>query len=49
VNRFATVLGGNVTVKSQLGKGSTFTVTIPFIPGALVTRPNAEDIKVMSI
>jgi signal transduction histidine kinase len=49
VNRFATVLGGDVTVKSQLGKGSTFTVTIPVTSVALVTRPNADDLKAMSI
>jgi K+-sensing histidine kinase KdpD len=32
VKRFATVLSGDVTVQSQVGKGSTFTITIPFIP-----------------
>jgi two-component system chemotaxis sensor kinase CheA len=35
VNRFTTVLGGEVTVKSQVGKGSTFVVMIPFIPAGL--------------
>jgi signal transduction histidine kinase len=32
VNRFVTVLGGAVSVTSQLGKGSTFIVTLPYIP-----------------
>jgi signal transduction histidine kinase len=32
VKRFATVLNGDVVVDSHLGKGSTFTVTIPFVP-----------------
>jgi signal transduction histidine kinase/CheY-like chemotaxis protein len=32
VKRFSTVLNGEVTVQSQLGKGSRFTVTLPFIP-----------------
>jgi signal transduction histidine kinase len=34
VNRFATVLGGSVSVKSELGKGSIFTVTLPYIPAS---------------
>jgi signal transduction histidine kinase len=49
VNRFATVLGGDVTVKSQIGKGSTFTVTIPYIPACLVTRQDAEGLKGVTI
>jgi|GEM_PF-2068297 len=45
VKRFATVLSGDVTVQSEVGKGSTFTVTIPFIaPGFIATQDtNAED------
>jgi signal transduction histidine kinase len=34
VNRFATVLGGGISVKSELGKGSMFTVTLPYIPAS---------------
>jgi signal transduction histidine kinase len=32
VKRFATVLNGDVVVDSHPGEGSTFTVTIPFVP-----------------
>jgi two-component system chemotaxis sensor kinase CheA len=49
VNRFATVLGGDVTVKSELGKGSTFTVTLPFIPIGLVTHQRTQGLKAVSI
>jgi two-component system chemotaxis sensor kinase CheA len=47
VKRFATVLGGDVTVESQVGKGSTFTVTIPFIPAGFVAvqDSNTEDLQ----
>ncbi|HEX2226814.1 MAG TPA: ATP-binding protein [Candidatus Binatia bacterium] len=45
VNRFATVLGGEVSVKSQLGKGSTFTVTLPYIPATPLPRQEAENLK----
>ena len=47
VKRFATVLGGDVTVESQAGKGSTFTVTIPFIPAGFVAiqDSNSQDLQ----
>jgi signal transduction histidine kinase len=31
VKEFTRLLGGDVQVKSQLGKGSSFTVTLPFV------------------
>jgi signal transduction histidine kinase/DNA-binding NarL/FixJ family response regulator len=49
VNRFATVLGGDVSVKSELGRGSTFTVNIPFFPATLVTCQESADLKAASI
>jgi signal transduction histidine kinase len=38
VKRFATVLGGDVTVKSRVGNGSTFIVTLPFIPAGFIAN-----------
>jgi signal transduction histidine kinase len=49
VNRFATVLGGDVSVKSQLGKGSTFTVTIPCNPAASVPQQDAANLNAASM
>jgi signal transduction histidine kinase len=43
VNRFVTVQGGEVSVKSQLGKGSTFTVALPYItPSSLPPQEAAN-------
>jgi len=36
-----TALGGTITVESQLGVGSTFAVTLPILPRAVVTEPQA--------
>jgi signal transduction histidine kinase len=45
VNRFATVLGGDVTVKSRVGQGSIFTVSVPVTAASLMTQPNAAVVK----
>jgi signal transduction histidine kinase len=45
VNRFATVLGGDVTVKSRVGQGSIFTVSVPVTTSSLMTQPNAAVVK----
>jgi signal transduction histidine kinase len=37
VKRFSKVLGGEVAVQSQIGRGSIFTVTIPFIPAGITS------------
>ena len=42
VHRFTTVLGGEVTVKSQVGKGSTFVVMIPFIAAGLTKDQDTD-------
>jgi signal transduction histidine kinase/CheY-like chemotaxis protein len=42
VKRFATVLGGDVTVKSQIGNGSTFIVTLPFIPTGSIANQDSH-------
>jgi signal transduction histidine kinase/DNA-binding NarL/FixJ family response regulator len=49
VNRFATVLGGDVSVRSQLGKGSTFTVSLPYIPATLLPPQDTASVKAISI
>jgi signal transduction histidine kinase len=33
VKKFANLMGGEINVESQLGKGSTFTITIPMTLG----------------
>jgi len=37
--RLAEVLGGRLTVHSDLGRGATFTVAIPYVPPSLGGRP----------
>jgi two-component system chemotaxis sensor kinase CheA len=50
VKRFATVLSGDVMVQSHVGKGSTFTVTIPFIPAGFAATQDskAQDLRANS-
>jgi signal transduction histidine kinase len=45
VNRFATVLGGSVSVKSELGKGSTFTVMLPYSRAGHMSHQGAKGSK----
>ncbi|MDZ4768176.1 MAG: ATP-binding protein [Chloroflexota bacterium] len=37
VQRLAQLMGGGVTVESEIGKGSTFTITLPIVPIPTVT------------
>jgi signal transduction histidine kinase len=44
VKELVEIQGGQVTVQSQEGKGTTFTVTLPYRPGDAVQKPTAEDL-----
>jgi len=40
--RFAQMMGGDITLKSELGRGSTFTVVVPRVAGQIPTAPPPE-------
>jgi len=44
--RFCQMLGGDLTVESEVGAGSTFTIRVPAVlPGATIAAPNEEGIE----
>ncbi len=41
VHKFVTLMGGKIDVDSEVGKGSCFTITFPFLPAKAFLKPRA--------